>query len=166
MVKVIRNLRNSAMCLMMTLCCFFSQVVEADVLPKTLGDIGKETFAMRAAIAKIAYYIDTEVVAETTERYDTLREQTSVSVEDRLSPYAIQQSIKKLYATQQYSEIHVYAQEHRNGIALTYQLTSFARIKAVVIAGIPRNQFRSAIENAVKSKPEGRYVPANCQSRY
>ena len=148
------------MCLMLTFCCFFSQSVAADALRKTLADRGTETFPMRAAVVKIAYYIDTTPVPKGTEQYDTLSQQTSVSVADTLSRYAIQQSIKQLYATQQYSQIHVYAQEHRNGVVLTYQLTSFDRIKAVVIAGIPPNPFRSAIENAVKSKPGGRYVPA------
>ena len=147
------------------LCCFFVQSLEASETVETLGDIRTEKFALRAAfdatrVDKIEYYIDTAPVAETTEQYNALSKQTSVSVEDRLSQYAIQQSIKKLYATQQYSQIHVYAQEHRNGVALTYQLTSFDLIKAVVIAGIPPNQFRAAIENAVKSKPNGRYVPA------
>ena len=148
------------MCLMLTFCCFFSQSVAADALRKTLADRGTETFPMRAAVVKIAYYIDTTPVPKGTEQYDTLSQQTSVSVADTLSRYAIQQSIKQLYATQQYSQIRVYAQEHRNGVALTYQLTSFAHIKAVVIAGIPPSQFRSAIENAVKSKPGGRYIPA------
>ncbi len=147
------------------LCCLLVQSLEASETAETSGDIRAEKFAMRQAfdaarIDKIEYHIDTEVIAETTEQYNALSKQTSVNVEDKLSPYAIQQSIKRLYATQQYSQIHVYAQEHRNGVALTYQLTSFDLIKAVVIAGIPPSQFRAAIENAVKSKPGGRYVPA------
>ena len=113
-----------------------------------------------ARIDKIEYYIDTARVGKTTEQYNALSKEISIGIEDKLSQYTIQQSIKKLYATQQYSQIHVYAQEHRNGVVLTYQLTSFDRIKAVVIAGIPPNQFRSAIENTVKSKPGGRYIPA------
>ena len=156
---------DSVICLVLMLCCFFPQSVSANEPAETSGDIRTEKFALREAfeaahIDKIEYYIDTAPVVETTEQYNVLSKETSVRVEDKLSQYAIQQSIKKLYATQQYSEIHVYAQEHRNGVALTYQLTSFARIKAVVIAGIPPNQFRTAIENAVKSKPGGRYVPA------
>ena len=147
------------------LCCFLVQSLEASETVETSDDIRTGKFALREAfdatrIDKVEYYIDTAPVAETTEQYNALSKETSVRVEDRLSQYAIQQSIKKLYATQQYSQIHVYAQEHRNGVALTYQLTSFARIKAVVVTGIPPNQFRSAIENAVKSKPGGRYVPA------
>ena len=156
---------DSVICLILMFCCFFSQPVGANEPTETSGDIRAEKFALRqgfdaARIDKIEYHIDTEAVAETTEQYDTLSKQTSVRVEDRLSPYAIQQSIKKLYATQQYSQIHVYTQAHRNGVALTYQLTSFDLIKSVVIAGIPPSQFRAAIENAVKSKPGGRYVPA------
>ena len=158
---------DSVICLILMCCCFFSQSVGANEPTETSGDIRAEKFALRQAfdttrIDKIEYHIDTEVVAETTTQYDTLSKQTSVSVADRLSPYAIQQSIKKLYATQQYSQIHVYAQAHRTGVALTYQLTSFDLIKAVVIAGagISPNPFRSAIENVVKSKPGGRYVPA------
>jgi len=156
---------ESVICLIFLFCCFFLQSVGANAPTETSGDIRAGDFVLRQAfgtmrIDKIEYYIDTEVVAETTEQYDRLSKQTSVSVAERLSPYAIQQSIKRLYATQQYSQIHVYAQERRNGVALTYQLTSFDLIKAVVIAGIPPSPFRSAIENAVKSKPGGRYVPA------
>ena len=156
---------NSVICLILMLCCFFSQSAGSNEPTATLGDTRVEKFGLREAfgtmrIGKIEYRIDTEVVAETTEQYDTLSKQTSVSVADKLSPYAIQQSIKRLYATQQYSQIRVYAQAHRDGVALTYQLTSFARIKTVVIAGIPLNSFRKAIENAVKSQPGGRYVPA------
>lgn len=156
---------ESVICLILMFCCFFSQSVGANAPTETSGDISAEEFALRQAfgttrIDKIEYYIDAEVVAETTEQYDTLSKQTSVSVEDRLSPYVIQQSIKRLYATQQYSQIHVYAQDHCNGVAITYQLTSFDRIKAVVINGIPPNPFKSAIENVIKSKPGGRYVPA------
>ena len=147
------------------LCCLLVQSLEASEAVEASDDIRAEEFALRqgfeaARIDKIEYHIDTEAVAETTEQYDTLSKETAVRVEDRLSQHAIQQSIKRLYATQRYSQIHVYAQEHRTGVALTYQLTSFDRIKRVVIAGIPANQFGSAIENAVKSKPGGRYVPA------
>ena len=147
------------------LCCFLVQSLEASETVETSGDIRTGKFALREAfdaarVDKIEYYIDTAPVAETTEQYNALSKETSVRVEDRLSQYAIQQSIKKLYATQQYSQIHVYAQEHRNGVALTYQLTSFARINKIVITGIPPNKFRSAIENTIKSKPGGKYVPA------
>ena len=159
------TLTGSVICLILMLCCFFSQSVGANELAETSGDIRTEKFALGGEfdvvhIDKVAYYIDTAPVAETAEQYNVLSNQTSVRVEDRLSQYAIQQSIKKLYATQQYSQIHVYAQQGINGVALTYQLTSFDRIKAVVIAGIPPNQFKSAIENVIKSKPGGRYVPA------
>ena len=180
-------------CLILMLCCFLLQPLEANETVELSGDtaeiaisgqggfstknlsaVRKERFGLskpslltadcRRLIAmridKIAYYIDTALVGETTEQYNTLSHQAAVRVADRLSQYAIQQSIKKLYATQQYSQIQVYAQEHPNGVALTYQLTSFARIKAVVVAGIPPNEFRSAIENVIKSKPGGRYVPA------
>ena len=165
-MSVISTLINGVICLILMLCCFFSQSVEA-----SSEDISGETFALRAAfdatdIAKIAYYIDTTPVAERTEQYNTLNNQASVSVGDRSSQYAIQQSIKKLYATQQYSQIQVYAQETPSGVALTYQLTSFARIKAIALIGIPANEFRHAIENAMKSKAGGRYVPAIAQSRY
>ena len=156
---------DSVICLTLILCCFFSRSVGANEPAETSGDIRTEKFTLREAfdaarIDKIEYYIDTAPVMDTTEQYDTLSKQTSVSVEDRLSQYAIQQSIKKLYATQQYSQIQVYARGHLNSVALTYQLTSFARIKSVVIAGIPANQFKSTIENVIKSKPDGRYVPA------
>ncbi|MDE0016716.1 MAG: hypothetical protein OXU51_11045, partial [Candidatus Poribacteria bacterium] len=157
---------DSRICLILILCCFFSQsVVGANAPAETSEDTQAETLLLTAApdptrIDKIEYYIDTAPIAETTAEYNMLSKQVAVRVEDRLSPYAIQQSIKKLYATQQYSQIQVYVQKDINGVALTYQLTSFDRIKAVVVAGIPPNQFRSAIENGIKSKPSGRYVPA------
>ncbi len=159
------TLIGSVICFILMFCCFFLQSVGANAPTETSGETKTEKFLLTEApdatrIDKIEYYIDTAPIAEATEQYNMLSKQASVSVEDSLSQYAIQQSIKRLYATQQYSQIQVYAQEHRNGVALTYQLTSFDLIKAVVIAGIPPSQFRSAIENAVKSKPGGRYVPA------
>ena len=151
--------------LLWLLLCFFSQSVEANALAETPSDTRAEKFPLTEVpevprIDKIEYYIDTTRIAETTEQYNTLSKHAAVRVEDRLSQYAIQQSIKALYAIQQYSDIQVYAQKQRNGVVLTYQLTSFDRIKAVVIAGILPNHFRSAIKNAIKSKPGGRYVPA------
>ena len=161
-----KTLIENLICLILMLCCLFSQSVGANALPpetseETSEDIKAEQLAFDATrIDKIEYYIDTAPVGETTAQYNTLSEQTLIRVEDRLSQYAIQQSIKKLYATQQYSQIQVYAQAHLDDVALIYHLTSFDRIKAVVVSGIPPNQFRSAIENAIKSTPGGRYVPA------
>ena len=131
---------------------------------QTSVDTREENVSLReefnvTRIDKIEFYIDTELLGETTEQFRTLSNQTA-GVGDTLSRHTIRQSIKALYATQQYSQIHVYAQEHRSGIALTYQLTSFARINKIVITGIPPNKFRAAIENTIKSKPGGRYVPA------
>ena len=156
-----KTLIDSLICLSLMLCCFFSGSVGADEPAETSDDIKAEQLASDAThIDKIEYYIDAALVAETTAQYDTLSKQTLIRVEDRLSQYAVQQSIKKLYATQQYSQIQVYTQAHFDDVALVYHLTSFDRIKAVVVSGIPPNQFRSAIENAIKSKPGGRYVPA------
>ena len=159
------TLIDSVICLVLMFYCFFSSSVGANEPAETSDDTSTEKSLLTRTldatrIDKIAYYIDATPVEETTDQLDTLRKQAEVRVGDRLSRHAIQQSIKKLYATQQYSQIQVYAREHPDGIALTYQLTSFARIKAVVVAGIPPNQFRSAIENVIKSKPGGRYVPA------
>ena len=152
---------DSLICLSLILCCFFSQSVGANEPAETSYNIKAEQLAFDATrIDKIEYYIDTAPVGETTEQYNTLSKQTLIRVADRLSQYAIQQSIKKLYATQQYSQIQVYAQEHLDEVALIYHLTSFDRIKAVVVSGMPPNEFRAAIETAIKSKPGGRYVPA------
>ena len=152
------TLIHNVICLTLTLCCFFLQSLEAE--GETSTDISAETLFAATHIDKIAYYIDATPVAEATAQYDTLSKQASVRIGDQLSPYAIQQSIKKFYATRQYSQIQVYAETSGNRVALTYQLTSFARIKAVIIAGIPPNAFKSAIEDAIKSTPGERYVPA------
>ncbi len=110
-------------------------------------------------IAKIEYYIDGKPIAETVEHLNVLRNQTVVSAGDTLSRNAIQQSIKVLYATEQYSQIQVYSQDTPDGTVLTYNLTAFARIKEIVLSGIPENEFRNTIENAMRSKSGGRYVP-------
>ena len=110
-------------------------------------------------IAKIEYYIGTTPAEETPEYPSILRNQTVVSVGDTLSRQTIQQSIKALYATQQYSQIQVYSQDTSDGIVLTYRLTPFARIEQIVISGIPENEVKAAIENAMRSKPGGQYVP-------
>ena len=110
-------------------------------------------------IAKIEYYIDTTPAEETTEHLNILRNQTVVYAGDTPSRHTIQQSIKELYATQQYSQIQVYAQETPEGIVITYQLTPFARIEQIVFSGIPENEVKNAIENAMRSQQGGKYVP-------
>jgi len=110
-------------------------------------------------IAKIEYYIGTTPAEETSEYPSILRNQTVVSIGDTLSRQTIQQSIKALYATQQYSQIQVYFQDTSAGIVLTYQLTPFARIEQIVLSGIRENEVKDAIENAMRSKPGGKYVP-------
>ncbi|MCY3721024.1 MAG: BamA/TamA family outer membrane protein [Candidatus Poribacteria bacterium] len=110
-------------------------------------------------IAKIEYYIGTTPAEETSEYPSILRNQTVVSIGDTLSRQTIQQSIKALYATQQYSQIQVYLQDTSDGIVLTYQLTPFARIEQIVFSGIRENEVKDTIENAMHSKPGGTYVP-------
>ena len=110
-------------------------------------------------IAKIAYYIGTTPAEETTEHLNILRNQTVVYAGDTPSRHTIQQSIKELYATQQYSQIQVYAQETPEGVVITYQLTPFARIEQIVFSGIPENEVKNAIENAMRSQQGGKYVP-------
>ena len=151
-----------AVCLILWLpCCFFLQSIEAQ--EKTTDSSRLPIFqpndSSQKRIAKIAYYIGTTPAEETPEYPSILRNQTVVSVDNTLSRHAIQQSIKALYATQQYSQIQVYSQDTSDGIVLTYQLTPFARIEQIVLSGIPENEVKDAIENAMRSKPGGRYVP-------
>ena len=130
--------------------CFFFQFVEAQ----------ESDAPNQKQIAKIEYYIGTTPAEETTEELNILRNQTVVYAGDLLlSRYAIRQSIKALYATQQYSQIQVYSQDTPDGIALTYQLTPFARIEQISLSGIPENEVKTAIENAMRSKQGGKYVP-------
>ncbi len=114
-------------------------------------------------ITKIVYYIDGLLVSETTTQLKPISNRASVRVGAKLSPYAIQQSIKLLYATQQYSQIQVYAQETSDSVILTYQFTSFESIKAIELMGIPE-AFGRAIKDAMKSKIGGKYVPAIAKS--
>ena len=147
------------MCLILLLCWIPWQSVGADV--------SLEFDVMR--IAKIEYQIDTELVTETTEtskQLNIFRNQTAVREGSKLSRYAIQQSIKALYATQQYSQIAVYAQETPAGIALTYQLIPFARIEDIVVLiedivglDVPESDFRLAISERLISEPNGTYIP-------
>ena len=153
--------------LILTLCCFLLQSVEANEPTETSRDtteLSETTPSLREEpnrkhIAKVEYYVDGKPIAETIEHLDVLRNQTVVYAGDTLSRNAIQQSIKVLYATEQYSQIQVYSQDTPDGIILTYDLTPFARIKEIVLSGIPKNEFRNTIENAMRSKPGGRYVP-------
>ena len=110
-------------------------------------------------VAEIAYRINTEPVTSTSEQLTILRNQTAVHVGDRFSRYAIQQSVKALYATQQYSQVQVYVKETSDGLALTYRLMPYARIKEIVIAGVPDSEFRLAISQVLRSRPDGTYVP-------
>ncbi len=116
-------------------------------------------------IVKIVYYVDGLLVPEITTQLKTLNNRSSVRVGAKLSQHAIQQSIKALYKIQQYSQIQVYAQEIPEGIILTYQLTAFERIKAIKLIGIPdNNAFKQAIEDTMKSKVEGKYVPVTAKA--
>ena len=136
-------------CFILLLCCFFFQFVE----------VQESAAFTQKQIAKIEYYIDTDPAEKTTEQLNILRNQTVVYAGDILSRHAIQQSIKALYATQQYAQIQVYSEDTPNGVVLTYQLTPFARIQHIALSGIPENEFKNAIENAMRSKPGGKYVP-------
>lgn len=140
---------ESLSCFILLLCCFFLRPVGADTQIETTG----------ARVVEIEYRIDTRPETSTTEQLNILRHQTAVKVGDTLSRYAIQQSVKALYATQRYAQIQVYAQEANDGIALIYQLTRFARIEEIVILGVSDSEFRVAIDEALTSKPEGTYIP-------
>ena len=129
-------------------CCFFWQFVEAQE-SDTLN---------QKQIAKIEYHIDTTPGEETTEQLNILRNQTVVYAGDTLSRHIIQKSIKELYATQQYSQIQVYSQDRSGSIVLTYQLTPFARIKQIVLSGIPENEFNTTLRSAMRSKQGGKYI--------
>ena len=112
-------------------------------------------------IIKIAYYVDGLLVPETTTHLKSFINRASVRVGNTLSQHAIQQSIKLLYTTQQFSQIQVYEEETAEGIILTYQFTSFEPIKAIKHIGILENdEFGQTIEDAMKSKVGGKYVPA------
>lgn len=110
-------------------------------------------------VAEIAYRINTEPVTSTSAQLNILRNQTAVRVDDRFSRYAIQRSVKALYATQQYSQVQVYVKETPDGLALTYRLIPYARIKEIVIAGVSDSEFRLAISQVLRSRPDGTYVP-------
>ena len=129
--------------------CFFLQSVGAQEPEETT----------QKKIVKIEYYIDTTPAEETTEELNILRNQTVLYPGDTLSRHTIQQSIKELYATQQYSQIQVYLQGTPDGVALTYRLTPFARIEQIVFSGIPENEVKNTLRSAMRSKQGGKYVP-------
>ena len=155
-------------CLILTFCGILLRFVEAQESVKISRDTvetgeivpSRRDTSTQKQIAKIEYYIGKTPAAETTEQPNILRNQTVVYAGDLLlSRYAIRQSIKELYATQQYSQIQVYSQDTPDGVVLTYQLTPFARIEQIVLLGIPDNEFKNAIETAMRSKTGGKYVP-------
>ena len=110
-------------------------------------------------VAKIVYQINAKPVTATTEQLNILQNQTAVRVGDRVSRYAIQQSVKALYTTQRYAQIQVYEQETQDGIVLTYQLMPFARIVDIIIIGVPEGEFKETISQVLRAKPEGAYIP-------
>ncbi len=112
-----------------------------------------------ARVAEIEYRIDRQPVTSTTEQLNILRNQTAVQVGDAFSRYAIQQSVKALYATQRYAQIEVYAQDRIDGVTLTYQLTPFARIEEITILGVADSELKLAIDEVLTSKPAGTYIP-------
>ena len=136
-------------CLILMLCCFPEQSVAAS----------KPLDSNIERVAEIAYRINTEPITSITEELNILRNQTAVRVGDGFSRYAIQQSVKALYATQQYSQVQVYVKETPDGLALTYRLIPYARIKEIVIAGVSDSEFRLAISQVLRSRPDGTYVP-------
>ena len=157
-----------AVCLVLWFsCCFFLQSVGAQEPVETARDTQKaenSTIPQRETshqgrIAKIEYYIGETPAEETSEHPNILRNQTVVYVGDTLSRHTIQQSIKALYATQQYSQIHVYSQDRTEGIVLTYQLTPFARIEDIMFIGIPENEMKNTLRSAIRSNQGGKYVP-------
>jgi len=136
-------------CFILFLCCFFFGSVHANAPIEITG----------TRVAEIAYRINGQPVTSTTEQLNILRNQTAVRVGDAFSRYAIQQSVKALYATQRYAQIQVYAQDGIDGVTLTYQLTPFARIEEIMILGVSDSEFRVAINEVLTLKPEGTYIP-------
>lgn len=136
-------------CFILFLCCFFLGSVRADAFLEATG----------TRVAAIEYRIDRQPGMSTTEELNILRNQTAVRVGDAFSRYAIQQSVKALYATQRYAQIQVYAQDGIDGVTLTYQLTPFARIEEIMIHGVADSEFRLAINEVLTSKPDGTYIP-------
>ena len=131
------------------LCCFFVGSARADAPMETTD----------RRVAEIEYRINRQPVTSTTEELNILRNQTAVQVGDAFSRYAIQQSVKALYATQRYAQIQVYVQAADDGVTLIYQLTPFARIEEIMILGVSDSEFRVAIDEVLTLKPEGTYIP-------
>ena len=137
--------------LLLALCCVPPQLGTANTDTQEPPDLRQAP----AYIARTEYYLN----ATPIEPPNIFGGRTLVYTGDPYSRYAVQQSIKALYATQQYSQIQVYAQETADGIVLIYQLTPFDRIKEVAIIGVQDIGFRSALENVMQSKMGGRYIP-------
>lgn len=158
------TLTDSVIGLILVLCCCLIQSAVANEPVEAFSHTNVEQITPRfdtTRIAKIVYYIDSVPVAETTTQLQPFVNRASVRVGTTLSQHAIQRSIKRLYETQQFSQIQVYAQETSDGVILTYQLTAFERINAMKIIGIPENEeFRRDIEDTMKSKVGGKYIPA------
>ena len=109
-------------------------------------------------IAKIEYRIDTRPVSA-PDRLNALEKQTLVREGEPFSRYDVQRSVVSLYASEQFSQVNVYALDTPEGVVLTFELKSVKRIKKINFLGAPE-ELRRAIENAIKSKPGDVYVPA------
>lgn len=113
-------------------------------------------------IAKIEYRLDTRPVS-TPDRLTVLEKQTLIEVGEPFSRYAVQRSVVSLYASEQFSQVNVYALDTPEGVVLTFELKSVRRIKEINFLGVPA-ELTPAIEIAIKSKLGAVYVPAIAKS--
>ena len=115
------TLIDRVICLVLALCYFLIQPAGADESIKFSGDTNVAEITPRekfdaTRIVKIVYYIDSVPVAETTTQLKPFIDRASVHVGARLSQYAVQQSIKTLYETQQYPKFRYTRKRCRKGL--------------------------------------------------
>jgi len=108
-------------------------------------------------ITKIEFYIDTKLVSD-SEVLERLNEMIYIENGSQYSRYKIQQSVKSLYASQQFFQVYVYHIETPDGVSLKFDLTNVIRIQSITIIGVRSDELERNIDSSLRLKPGDMYV--------
>lgn len=114
-------------------------------------------------ITKIEFYIDTMLVSD-SEILNRLKEMIYIEKGTQYSRFKIQQSVKSLYASQQFFQVDVYQLETPDGVSLKFDLTNVIRIQSISILGARSDELKRNISSSLLLKPGDMYVQIIAQN--
>ncbi|MDE0297564.1 MAG: BamA/TamA family outer membrane protein [Candidatus Poribacteria bacterium] len=109
-------------------------------------------------ITKIIFLINGKKIPDDSSRLERLRRICGISSAQPLSAYAVGNSIKKLYATGEFSQIEVLKQKVFGGVVLRFQLTEKVLIELIKLSG--NRLADEMIRDVIKSRAGGEYIEA------